>query len=871
MNKVVSGSFPAEYVRTAHDVANGLEHFGDREALVAFDGTRLSYVDLAARGDAFAAQLGEERRLLAIEASNHVETVVALLGALRGGHVVQLIAPDASARNRQVLDTYRPDARFAQGRLTLDAPEGGLHPDLAILLSTSGTTGAVKLVRLSRDAINANAASIAEYLGLGERERAITSLPLHYSYGLSVLTSHLGSGGCLLLTDASVVEPAFWDFFDAEGGTSFAGVPHTYELIERAHILDRALPTLRTMTQAGGRMVPESVRSIAAAAAARGRRLFVMYGQTEATARMAYLPPELAEQHPGCIGRAIPGGSFSLIDPDGADIAGAGQSGELVYRGPNVMLGYALSREDLAKGREVDALHTGDLAERTPEGLFRIVGRKSRFVKPFGLRVGLDEIEAWLADRGVPAMATGTDDLIAIACRGPVPDGIAGDLAASLKVPVALFDVREVEAFPLLPSGKRDYQTVLAHAVAARGTASETDASVASIYAGAFPGATIAPTDSFASLGGDSLNYVTVSLALEDLIGELPDRWEEMPVAALAARSGGASRARFGWWRWRAIESEIVLRALAIIAVIVNHATDIVVGGGANVLLMLAGFSMARYQRDRFARGEGWQIIRAFALRVILPYYLLMVAVLASKRTLDVPSLLLVSNFTGRFGNILEPYWFLELLFQCMLIMAVLFLIPAVRSFSARDPWRFGLALLGVSLCVGGLSTTVFPHPGLANRTPDALFYLLALGWCLNLARNTSRKLFISAIVVALEAITVIPSVLDGVGGPHQTAIIATHVLWLVGGSMLILWMPRIRLLGALHAVVTTVAAASFYIYLGHGIPVHYLAFVRHNHSLVLNVGASVALGLALWWGIQLASAWLNAWSARRRGTVSPR
>jgi acyl-CoA synthetase (AMP-forming)/AMP-acid ligase II len=244
-------------------------------------------------------------------------------------------------------------------------------------------------VRLSYAAIDANAKQIAEYLELTARDRPITTLPIHYSYGLSVVTSHLNVGATIILTGQSVIDAAFWQLVRKEEVTSLAGVPYTYELLDRVGFRDMSLPSLRTLTQAGGRLPPETVRRYTEWAKARDARFFVMYGQTEATARMSYMPPARILDAPDCIGIPIPRGSFRLIDETGTTISSPGTVGELVYSGPNVMLGYALSPDDLSKGRELEELRTGDLASRDAQGLYRIVGRKSRFAKLYGLRINL--------------------------------------------------------------------------------------------------------------------------------------------------------------------------------------------------------------------------------------------------------------------------------------------------------------------------------------------------------------------------------------------------------------------------------------------------------------------------------------------------
>ena len=326
-------------------------------------------------------------------ATNDLDSIVAYLAALVGGHPLILLPEDKPAALESLVAAYDPDVvmRPGNGRTVLEERRPGtrheLHSDLALLLSTSGSTGSPKLVRLSHANLQSNAESISEYLRIGPDDRAATTLPMSYCYGLSVINSYLLRGAGLVLTDLSVVDPCFWDIFRRRGATSLAAVPYTFELLERVGFADMDLPSLRYITQAGGRLAPESVRKYAELGRRNGWEFFVMYGQTEATARMAYLPPELAAEVPGAVGIPVPGGSFR-IDP----VPGL-EHGELVYTGPNVMLGYAESPADLAAGRTSTELRTGDLARQHPAGVYEVVGRRSRFVKIVGLRVDLGQVE----------------------------------------------------------------------------------------------------------------------------------------------------------------------------------------------------------------------------------------------------------------------------------------------------------------------------------------------------------------------------------------------------------------------------------------------------------------------------------------------
>ena len=168
------------------------------------------------------------------------------------------------------------------------------HPDLRLLLSTSGSTGDPKLVRLSEDNMQANAASIVDYLRLGPTDRGMTTLPLHYSYGLSVLHSHLEAGAGLILTDTGVTDAAFDHLCRTARVTNLAFVPHQLNLLDARGADLSGLPDLRFVTQAGGRLGAQKVRAWAQTGQANGWDFIVMYGQTEAAPRMAWLPPDKA-------------------------------------------------------------------------------------------------------------------------------------------------------------------------------------------------------------------------------------------------------------------------------------------------------------------------------------------------------------------------------------------------------------------------------------------------------------------------------------------------------------------------------------------------------------------------------------------------
>lgn len=408
---------------------------------------------------------------------NQIETVVGYLAALQSRHAVALLPADLpKSPLNNLIEEYSPEwilgpaaivNKIAKKHAEVIHFEGNyafavrqkneesqpIHAELAVLLSTSGTTGSPKFVRLSYQNIQENASSIVEYLGLNEQERAITTLPLHYSYGLSVLHSHLLAGASVLLTSNSVMEKPFWSFFSERKATSIAGVPYTYQMLRRLRFERMDLPSLRTLTQAGGRLDIPLQQYFYDISKKTNRSLFMMYGQTEATARMSYVPPESLSRKLGSIGIAIPRGAFLLS-----------QDGELIYKGPNVMMGYAINRTDLSREDDMhEILHTGDIGYKDDEGFYFIHGRKKRFIKLFGLRINLDDVER-LIERycRYSCYCVGNDlKLYIIVDRADLMTQIQDILKTELKLHASAYAVVYMSTIPRLGNGKVDYKALI--------------------------------------------------------------------------------------------------------------------------------------------------------------------------------------------------------------------------------------------------------------------------------------------------------------------------------------------------------------------------------------------------------------------------
>jgi acyl-CoA synthetase (AMP-forming)/AMP-acid ligase II len=860
-----------------------------RPALIFDEGSVLTYGQLSDAAQACAARrVDGHRRLLALVAEPTPEALAVYVGALVAGDAVVLVPPGQPELLSRVVERFRPHdvaERAAGGwqyrrRHDFDLE---LDPTLALLLSTSGSTGEAKFVRLSYGNLIANAASIAQYLGIDASERGLMNLPPHYSYGASILHSHLVKGATVLVSARSVTDDALWRFFDAQRGTSVPGVPHSYALLEASGFFERPLPSLRSLTQAGGRLDPAMARRVADWSAGRGVRFFIMYGQTEASPRIAFVPPELVRDHVDAIGRVVPGGTLTLVDEQGQVIDAAGVEGELQYSGPNVMMGYATRAADLALPAGPSVLKTGDLAVRDPSGLFRITGRRSRFLKLMGLRVSTDEIERHLADEGLAVACAGSDEFLGVLVAGTEAQTSEAARKAAERSGLPLMAVvgLAVPSLPRLSNGKVDEQRVKTllqteherrQSTAERSIASgERRAAdrVRAAFESAFPGHRIDPDDSFTRLGGDSLRYVSVSVALERLIPDLPRQWNQLPLSELQRRAQEGERraATLGLRasRWQPLDTSVGLRAIAILLVVINHSGLHMFAGGAALLLAAAGVNLLRFQSRNLALGEWQPVVRSFFVNLLLPYWLVAGGYGLLRGSWHWADMLLLGNFFvahPRWGpNSGFETWFVAVLAQSLLIVMALSLIPAVRRVIAERLFEGTVVLLIIGVTVRLLEPIFFPEllRRSGGRELTWQFWQFALGMVVFAATTTSQRRLATVFVLVL------PFMLYKLSDPSRVVILTT-------GLLLLLWVSHLRAPVVVVPVLRVLASASLFIYLLHS-RARIDSFSSDWSVDVVRVVMGVVLGVAGWavydWLLRRALTALDSWRLARRDPMA--
>lgn len=458
-----------------------LKKYQSNTAIIDDDGHTLTYADLFEKIKDISSHL-LPRKLCFIFCSNSLGSLLSYISSIENKTVPVLLSCDLDKDARlNLISLYKPQYIFCKSNTLLEYPSFEvetefsdysllkskidqnykIHSDLALLLSTSGTTGNPKLVRLSYRNLECNTDQIISYLNIDERQRAITSLPIYYTYGLSVINTHLKAGATVLLTDKSILQKEFWSFFKCYKATSFSGVPYTYMMLDRLKVYSMDLPSLQILTQAGGHLNSSLQLKFGRFCNETGRSFFIMYGQSEASARMSYLDKSLVTEKIDSIGIPIKGGQFFIVDENLNRIDKANTVGELVYQGENVCLGYATSYLDLQLGdKNKGTLYTGDFAYFDDDGFYYITGRKKRFVKVFGNRINLNDIDKIIYDNfeNIEFATYGIDDQIYIFIEDKnIGKAIKAAIAQKTKINPVAFKIMSIESLPRNASGKISY------------------------------------------------------------------------------------------------------------------------------------------------------------------------------------------------------------------------------------------------------------------------------------------------------------------------------------------------------------------------------------------------------------------------------
>jgi len=376
----------------------------------------------------------KERSLVLIRCQNSFEIFVAYIAFVNLNCPIILVDGNSNDENYlEVINAYKPDYIFhikKKNKIKLNYElvktfgfyelirnkiknNLKINDELSLLIPTSGSTGSPKFVRHSYQNIFSNIDQVTQSLNVQSHDRAITTMLLNYTYGLSIVNSHLYNGASIVINNYSFIDKNFWNILKDRQASNFGGVPFMYEILDKIGFQKKITKDLKYITQAGGKLSENLSKKFTQICKDNNIKFITMYGQTEASSRMSYLDWKFSETKIGSIGKTVKGGKFSLIDSKGNLINDSYKTGELVYEGKNVSMGYSSGYQDLNKLDDNNGkLFTGDLAEKDNEDFYYIKGRLKRFSKIFGLRINLDEIEVLLKKLEIECVCAGNDRIL---------------------------------------------------------------------------------------------------------------------------------------------------------------------------------------------------------------------------------------------------------------------------------------------------------------------------------------------------------------------------------------------------------------------------------------------------------------------------
>ena len=365
----------------------------------------------------------KDKSLILIVSENSLGSLLAYIFCIINNHVAIIIDSKTTKQNIiKIFKNYQPNFVFLSKKRKLSLKKicsekytffdqslmknqinkkKKLNNNLSLLLSTSGSMGSIKFVKLSRNNIKHNTDSIISYLKINSKDSAITNLPISYSYMLSVINTHFEAGASIVISKYSLIQKEFWKILKNSKVTSFNGVPYTYEMLTRIGLKNIKINTLKYLTHAGGKLEKNKLKEIINFCKKNNLKFFSMYGQTEASPRISYLKPEFSKKKIGSIGKGIPGTKIYIINNTGKKILKPFEEGEIICEGKNVFIGYSKNYKDLKNANEEDyKLKTGDLGFFDKNGFFYITSRISKIAKIFGNRVDLGALETLMSQKG---------------------------------------------------------------------------------------------------------------------------------------------------------------------------------------------------------------------------------------------------------------------------------------------------------------------------------------------------------------------------------------------------------------------------------------------------------------------------------------
>lgn len=740
-------------------------------------------------------------------------------------------------------------------RLQAGDPE---HP--AYLLFTSGTTGVPKCIATSHAPVVHFLEWQRNTFAFQPEDRFTNLCGIAHDMMIRDVFAPLSIGAQLIIPDQETIfnPGALMAWCQDHEATVSHLTPAMGKLLSMVRDSHARLP-FRLMFFGGDRLEPsliEQMRSLAPSA-----QLINFYGTTETPQAAAFSLCETQERwRSQPIGKGIDGVDLRLIDEEG-DPVPDGVEGEIVVRSPYLSLGYVKDAEIVPRA-DPNAYKTGDIGLVVSSGEIMFLGRQDDQISIRGYRIELNEISKAITEhpaveQAVVLIDNGTREKLAAFVIGSVdPDAIYAWLMERLPHYMVPGDIVVLEALPLLPNGKLDRQTLLAMPrprrakLNLRGPETEEELELVQAWQEQLGIDEISPEQSFAELHADSLAYVQVFLATEELVGELPDDWQTLTIEQIAKRK----RTKVSMFKW--IDSALAIRAAAIVTIVALHLHFFSIGGGAtSALFLVSGYLIGKLQLNEVVRQFSVKPFLMLFWRVFLPSIIYALIFYLSKMLMGKPVSLSIPlmyadfiDYRDRAQVIAEGhtvfFWYIAAFLHIMLAVCVIsFFLMRTFGKEKLTAFRLALALFLIGLPLKFILPGLFdpeifqngiPPMSVYGFLPTSHFSTLILGACVALAVTTKQKVQWAAVIFlyCLATLQLVPG--------------NSYLIMFLAGIVL-LFLPRVLIPRWLHLPVLYLSGASLFIYLTHAQVAGVLTVAGMSEESAVLVPITIGIGIVFW------------------------
>ena len=781
----------------------------------------------ACRGDETMLKTND---VIGIHQANSVDFVKSAFEVYNSGAVLVILKQPGSTLHMKEERTPKPGGGW------LDVHQDVIEENRpAQIVFTSGTEGTPKAILLSHQALSDVVLRLNRIMKVDASIREYVGIPVTYSFGFGRCRAVAAAGGRCYIPEKGFNPAELARMLAADEINAISAVPTLWRtLLVQPEIigpLGKKVKWIEIGSQYMSRAEKEKMKALFPNAV-----IVQHYGLTEASRTTFLNISETEGDWLESVGQPV-GDVEVKISPEG----------RIMIRGPHVAMGQIIG-DEIKQLVDADGWYTTGDFGRLENNYLYYEGRADDLINCGGVKVNPDLLQERINRRlnveNRIAVSRVDDELRGDGFFVAVESGSGIDLKdvqeASIEELLALgvnakssVNVQGVASIPRTDTGKvrrKELSKLYSRPAVEKKRPGELpgQGTVLELFASIFPGTKIKSEDTFRSLGGDSLNYVQMLMLLEKRFGIAPADWDRMTVGDLEKIEQKKKSPLYSW-----LDTSIFLRVIAIIGVVATHSGGTVLSGGTWLLFVLIGYNMARFKSADLFEGRVWQWLKVYMIAILIPYYFVTALYLGWNRSFEPDVLLLYANLVNAKITVIFPFWFVQVLLQCLILFGIMFSIPSFRQHASRSPAALSFVVLACLIAIRAIYPAFWDTRHLNDLVPLRFLAILWLGWCFYFVEEFRQKLLLCATAIVF-------AILDSKFKVEAT--------WVILGSLFLAFVPRVPVPTITKRILNDIGAATFYIFIFNGIVISLLAHIVTIKSHLIVFSISMAGSMFLWW-----------------------